>query len=70
MGCVKDKYNAEKPETIDGLKDNIRENIGEKQMYTIDNVLKNWTDRKTGLTERIVLSNKKKEVLTDTLFSC
>ena len=32
-------------ETIDGLKDNIREAIGEIQLHTIDNVLKNWTDR-------------------------
>ena len=27
------------------LKDNIREGIGEIQLHTIDNVLKNWTDR-------------------------
>ena len=33
------------PETIDALKDNIREAIGEIQLHTIDNVLKNWTDR-------------------------
>ena len=39
-GAVKDK-----PEAIDGLKDNIREAIGEIQLHTIDNVLKNWTDR-------------------------
>ena len=31
--------------TIDALKDNIREGIGKIQMYTIDNVPKNWTDR-------------------------
>ena len=36
---------ADKPETIDALKDNIREAIGEIQLHTIDNVLKNWTDR-------------------------
>ena len=34
-----------KPVTIDALKDNIREAIGEIQLHTIDNVLKNWTDR-------------------------
>ena len=42
---VKDKCYADKPETIDALKDNIREVIGEIQLHTIDNVLKNWTDR-------------------------
>ena len=35
---------AEKPETIDVLKDSIRDDIGEIQLHTIDNVLKNWTD--------------------------
>ena len=44
-GTVKEKCYADKPETIDALKDNIREAIGEIQLYTIDNVLKNWTDR-------------------------
>ena len=44
-GAVKDKCYADKPETIDALKDNIREAIGEIQLHTIDNVLKNWTDR-------------------------
>ena len=38
---VKDKCYAEKPETIDTLKDNIREITGETQLHTIDNVLKN-----------------------------
>ena len=37
--AVKDKSDVDKPETLDALKDNIREAIGE-----IDNVLKNWTD--------------------------
>ena len=32
-------------ETIDALKDNICEAIGEIQLHTIDNVLKYWTDR-------------------------
>ena len=32
---------ADKPETIDALKDNIRKAIGEIQMHIIDNVLKN-----------------------------
>ena len=44
-GAVKDKCYADKPETIDALKDNIHEAIGETQLHTIDNVLKNWTDR-------------------------
>ena len=46
-GAVKDKYYADKPETIDALKDNIREAIGEilVQLHTINNVLKNWIDR-------------------------
>ena len=43
--AVKDKHYADKPETINALKDNIREAIGEIQLHTIDNVLKNWTDR-------------------------
>ena len=43
-GAVKDKCYADKPETIDDLKD-IREEVGEIQLPTIDNVLKNWTDR-------------------------
>ena len=42
-GAVKD--NCYKPETIDALKDNIHEGISEIQLHTIDNVLKNWTDR-------------------------
>ena len=36
---------ADKPQTIDALKSNIREAIGEIQLLTIDNVLKNCTDR-------------------------
>ena len=39
-GYVKDKCYADKLETIDGLKDNIREAIGEIQLHTIDNVVK------------------------------
>ena len=42
--AVNDQCYAEKSETIDALKDNIREAIGEIQLHTIDNVLKNWTD--------------------------
>ena len=45
QGVVKDKCYAGKPETIDALKDNIHEAIVEKQLHTIDNVLKNYTDR-------------------------
>ena len=44
-GAVKGKCNADKPQTIDALNDNIREAIGGIQLYTIDNVLKNWTYR-------------------------
>ena len=47
FGAIKDKCYAEKPETIDALKDNIPEAIGEIQPHTIDNKLKNWTDRTT-----------------------
>ena len=42
---VKDKYYANKQDTINALKDNIREAIGGIRMHTIDTVLKNWTDR-------------------------
>ena len=40
-GANKDKCYADKPETIDALKCNIREAIGEIQLHTNDNVLKN-----------------------------
>ena len=43
LGAVKDKCYADKPETIDALKDNVREAIGEIQLLAIDNVLKNFT---------------------------
>ena len=42
--AVKDKCYADKPETIDALKDNIREAIDEIKLHTIDIVLTNWTD--------------------------
>ena len=38
--AVKDKCYGKKPKTIDILKHNIREAIGEIQLHTIDNVLK------------------------------
>ena len=41
MGSVKYKCYADKSEAINALKDNIREAIGEIQLHTIDNVLKN-----------------------------
>ena len=44
-GAIKDKCYADKPETTDALKDHIREAIGEIHLYTIDNMLKNWSDR-------------------------
>ena len=43
--AVKDNCYTGKPETIDALKDNIREAIDEIQLHIIDNVLKNWNDR-------------------------
>ena len=43
--AIKDKCYADKPKTIDALKNNISETIVEIQLYTVDNVLKNWTDR-------------------------
>ena len=43
-GTFKDNCYADKPETINALKENIREAIGEIQLHTIDDVLKNWTD--------------------------
>ena len=43
--AVKDQCYADKPETIDALKNNIHEAIGEIQLHTVDNVLKNYTDR-------------------------
>ena len=69
--AVKDECYADKPETIDALKDNICEAISEVQLHTMDNVLNNLTDRVWPrqpfelnyfplLTGTIVLSNKKK----------
>ena len=43
--AVEDKCYADKTERIDALKDNIREAIWKIQLHTIDNVLKNSTDR-------------------------
>ena len=43
-GAIKVKCYENEPETIDALKDNIREAIGEIQLHTIDNKLKNWTN--------------------------
>ena len=45
LGAAKNKCYADKPDTIDALKDNVREAIGEIQLHTIANVLKNWTNR-------------------------
>ena len=44
-GVVKNKCYANKKEAIDALKDKIREAIGEIQLHTNDNVLKNSTNR-------------------------
>ena len=43
--AVKDKCYADKPQTIDALMNNIRKAIGEIQLHTIDNLLKNFTVR-------------------------
>ena len=40
-GAAKDECYTDKPETIDALKNNIHEAIGEIQVHTIDNVFKN-----------------------------
>ena len=40
-GAVKYKCYADKPETVNALKDNIREAIGQIQLHRINNVLKN-----------------------------
>ena len=45
VGWRIDKCYNDKPETIDALNHNIREDVGEIQLNTIDNILKNWTDR-------------------------
>ena len=45
QSAIKDNCYADKPQTIDALKDNIREAIDEIQLHTIDNVLKNLTVR-------------------------
>ena len=42
---MKSQKQCVQPETIDALKDNIREAVGEIQLHKSDNVLKNWTDR-------------------------
>ena len=76
-GAVKDTCYADEPETINYLKDNIREGVSETQLHKIDNVLKKL-DRSYRLlhgqprqpfewnyfpflTGSIVLSNKKKK---------
>ena len=40
--AIKDKWYGDNLKTVEVLKDNIREAIGEIQLHTIDNVLKNW----------------------------
>ena len=73
--AVKDKYYADKPETIAALKDNIREAISEMQLHTTNNVLKmcrrllhgqpkqpfelNYFPLLTGI---LILSNKKRNL--------
>ena len=36
LAAIKDKYYADKPDTIDALKDNIHETIGEIQLHTME----------------------------------
>ena len=43
-GAIEEECYADEPETIDALKDDSRESIGEIQLHTINNVLKNLTD--------------------------
>ena len=43
--AVKDKCYADKPEKIDALNDNTREEIVEIHLHTVNYVLKNWTGR-------------------------
>ena len=43
--AVKDKCYDDKSDTIEALKDNIREAVVEIQLHPITNVLKNWTVR-------------------------
>ena len=54
QSAVKVKCYADKPETIDALKNNIRETIDELQLRTIDNVLQNWTDIVAWLAEAAI----------------
>ena len=56
----KDKCYADKSETIDALKGNIREAIGEMQLHTINNVV--FYFYFPLLTGRIVLSNKRRNL--------
>ena len=56
-GTVKDKCYTDKSDTIDALKDKIREAIGEIQLHTIDNVLKNWADL-VGYCMAIIINRK------------
>lgn len=44
-GAVKDKCYADKPETIENLKANIRDAIAEIRPHTLEKVLENWSDR-------------------------
>ena len=42
--CYVVKISVTPSETVDALKDNICEAIGEIQLHTVDNVLKNFSD--------------------------
>ena len=44
-GALKYKCYADKPELIDAIKGSIHDAIGEIQLHTIDDVVKNWSDR-------------------------
>ena len=70
VGLLFDKCYTNKPETIDALKENICEAIGEIQLHTIDNDNKCMASRGSQLNEnnfplltgRIVFSNKKRNL--------
>ena len=57
-GIVEDKCYVDKPETIEPLKDNIREAIGEIQLHTIEN-----GDRYRGMLNEFLFTKIEKEAI-------
>lgn len=43
--AVKDQCYINKPQTIEALKNKIRDTIAAIELHTVQNVIKNWTDR-------------------------